>query len=60
MEKNNYQNIFSIDEIGYLAQSMDLNMTIIERMKIKKRSFKKISAAIVFYLTTMIFFSIYL
>ena len=59
MEIDNMSNI-SIDEIGSIARIIDAELTIFERMKIKKRSFKKLSGAIVFYLTIMIFFSIYL
>lgn len=47
----------NIDEIGYIAKTLDFELTIFERMKIKKRSLKKISGAIVFYLTTMLLFS---
>jgi len=59
MEIDNVSNI-SIDEIGSVARIIDTELTIFERMKIKKRSLKKVSGAIVFYLTTMILFSIYL
>ena len=44
----------NIDEIGYIAKMLDSELTIFERMKIKKSSLKKVSGAIVFYLTTMI------
>lgn len=47
----------NIDEIGYIAKTLDFELTIFERMKIKKSSLKKISGAIVFYLTTMLLFS---
>ena len=48
----------SIDGIGSIARIIDTELTIFERMKIKKRSLKKLFGAIVFYLTAMIFFSI--
>ena len=48
----------SIDGMGSIARIIDAELTIFERMKIKKRSLKKLFGAIVFYLTTIIFFSI--
>ena len=46
----------NLDEIGCIAKLLDSELTIFERMKIKKSSLKKVSGAIVFYITTMIFF----
>lgn len=49
-----------INEIGSIAQSLDAELSVIERMKIKKRSLIKISGALIFYAATMIIFSIFL
>lgn len=49
-----------INEIGSIAQYLDAELTILQRMKIKKRSLIKISGALIFYATTMAIFSIFL
>ena len=48
----------SMDGIGSIARIIDTELTVFERMKIKKRSLKKLFGAIVFYLTAMVLFSV--
>lgn len=50
----------TIDEIGNIARYLDTELSIFERMKIKKRSMVRISGALIFYTTMMIIFSIFL
>jgi hypothetical protein len=45
-----------MDGIGSIARIIDTELTVFERMKIKKRSLKKLFGAIVFYLTAMVLF----
>ena len=42
-----------INEIGYIAKKIDIEMTILERMKIKKSTMKRITMALGIYFTTM-------
>ena len=46
------------DEIGKIARIIDTQLTINQRMKIKKTTIKKITIALTFYLVTMIIFSL--
>lgn len=45
------------NEIGTIAKMIDKEMTILERMKIKSNSLKKIGLAVFFYFITMIIFA---
>jgi hypothetical protein len=58
MENEENKNI--INEIGYLAYLMDTEMTMFERMKIKKSSFYRILGALTVYSGVMIFFALIL
>jgi len=58
-DENIYQDP-SIDEIGYLAKLVDTNLSIFERMKIKKTTLKKLFGALIIYSATMIMFTLIL
>ena len=60
MENENLQNEQNIDEIGYLAKLIDTEMTIFQRMKIKKSTLIKIFGALLIYSITMISFALFL
>jgi len=60
MENKDYKNNFISNEIGYLAKILDTEMTISERMKIKKSSVKKIFGALIVYFSIIAIFSIIL
>jgi hypothetical protein len=60
MENEEIKNEKIMSEIGYLAYMMDSEMTIFERMRIKKSSLYKILGAITIYLVTMILFTLFL
>ena len=49
-----------IDVIGNIARTLDTEMTILERMKIKKSTLLRMVGAAVVYLTMMSLFSIFL
>jgi len=50
----------SVNEIGYLARIIDKDMRILERMKIKKSTIKRIFGALLIYIGTIIILSIIL
>lgn len=52
--------IFDIDEIGNIARLIDTEMTLFERIKIKKTTVLKLIAALLFYFLVMYLFSIIL
>lgn len=54
MEEEN----FSTNEIGSLARFIDSEMTIVERMKIRKESLIKVIVALIVYSTVMVVFSL--
>jgi hypothetical protein len=56
MEDENIYQETTVDEIGYLAKLIDTNLSIFERMKIKKTTLKKIAGALLIYSATMITF----
>ena len=60
MENEEFQNEEFINEIGYLAYIMDTEMTMIERMKIKKSSLYRIFGAMIIYSVVMILFAFFL
>lgn len=60
MENENYQNEIMLDEIGYLAKLIDNEMTIFERMKVKKSTVYRIFGALMIYVVTMCFMSLIL
>jgi len=51
------ENDLYVDNIGYIAQLMDTEMTIFERMKIKRQTLKKITGAIGIYFLVMSLFA---
>jgi hypothetical protein len=59
MENDVYKNEV-IDEVGYLAKLIDEEMTIFERMKIKKSTFKRITLAILIYISVIVFLYLFL
>jgi len=60
MENKNQQNDLILNEIGYLAKIRDAEMTILERMKIKRATKYHIVGAITIYSITMLTFTILL
>lgn len=60
MENEEIKNEKIINEIGYLAYIMDTEMTMFERMKIKKSSLYRLLAAMNIYLVIMILFALFL
>jgi len=62
MEENDTQEEinFSINEIGYIARLIDQEMTIYDRMKLKKTTLVRIAGALLIYLITMSVFAILL
>ena len=56
MENDEINNEKIMNEIGYLAYIMDTEMTIFERMKIKKSTLKRILIALGIYFTTITIF----
>ena len=62
MEEDNIQNEINIniDEIGYIAKLIDQEMTISERMKLKKTTIARIACAVAIYMIIMIVFTIIL
>jgi hypothetical protein len=60
MENENLQNEIAIDEIGYIAKMIDTDLTIFERMKVKKSTIFRIFGALIIYSLTMISFAIIL
>lgn len=59
MENEFFQNEM-IDEIGYLAKLLDTELTIFERMKLKKSTIFRMLGALIIYMVTMISFAIFL
>jgi hypothetical protein len=53
---NEESQIEEINEIGYIARKIDIEMTILERMKIKKSTLKRITIALGIYFVTMFLF----
>ena len=47
-----------INSIGHVAQILDAEYSIIERMKIKKETLTRLGYAGILYITIMIFFAI--
>ena len=60
MENEEIKNETIMNEIGYLAYMMDTEMTMFERMKIKKSSLYRLLAAMNIYLVIMILFALFL
>lgn len=56
MEYENIQNEIITNEIGQIARILDTEMTMFERMRVKKKSLKKIFGALMFYTAVMILF----
>ena len=62
MKEDNIQEDINlnISEIGYIAKLIDQEMTIYERMKLKKTTLVRITGAMMVYLVTMSAFAILL
>ncbi len=60
MDNENIQSNILINEIGSLAKIIDAEMTIVERMKIKKKTLVRLFGALIFYLVTIAFFTVVL
>jgi hypothetical protein len=60
MDTDNIQRNMSINDIGSIARTLDTELTIFERMKIKKSILLRMLGAAVVYLTIMSLFSIFL
>ena len=62
IEENDTQNEInlSINEIGHIARLIDQEMTIYERMRLKKTTLARIAGAMVIYMATMSAFAILL
>ena len=54
------KNEIIIDEVGYMAKMIDTEMTIFERMKIKKSTLKRMAIAMSIYVGIMITFLVIL
>lgn len=60
MDNDSIQENMPIGDIGSMARIIDTEMTILERMKIKKSTLLRMVGAAVVYLTIMSLFSIFL
>ena len=60
MDNDNVQRNVPIDDVGSIARILDAEMTVLERMKIKKSTLFRMIGAAVVYLTMMSLFSIFL
>ena len=60
MENEEINNEKIMNEIGYFAYMMDTEMTMFERMKIKKSSLYRILGAMTIYSVVMILFANFL
>ena len=60
MDNTNVQGNMSINDVGNIARILDTEMTVLERMKIKKSTLFRLLGAAVVYLTLMSLFSIFL
>ncbi len=60
MDNNNIQGNMPITDVGNIAKILDTEMTVLERMKIKKSTLLRMLGAAVVYLTMMSLFSIFL
>ena len=58
MDDENTQSNISINEIGSIAMIIDTEMTILERMKIKKKTLIRLFGALMFYLVVMTLFTV--
>ncbi len=60
MDNNNIRGNMPITDVGNIAKILDTEMTVLERMKIKKSTLLRILGAGIVYLLMMSFFSIFL
>ena len=60
MDNDTVQGNISINDVGSIARTLDAEMTVLERMKIKKSTLLRMLGAVVVYLTMMSLFSIFL
>ncbi len=52
------ENKITMDEVGYLAKLLDEEMSVFERMKIKRSTLKRMAFALLIYISVMITFSL--
>ena len=60
MNNDNVQGTTPINDVGSIARIIDTEMTVLERMKIKKSTLFRMLGAAVVYLTIMSLFSVFL
>jgi len=60
MDNDNVPRNVPIGDVGSIARILDTEMTVLERMKIKKSTLFRMVGAAVVYLTMMSLFSIFL
>ena len=60
MNNNNIRVNMPTNDVGDIARVLDTEMTVLERMKIKKSTLLRMIGATVLYLTMMSLFSIFL
>ncbi len=60
MDNDNIQGNMPITDVGNIAKILDIELTVLERMKIKKSTLFRILGAAVVYLFMMSLFSIFL
>jgi len=60
MDESNIEREVYTNEVGYIAQVLDSEMTITERMKINKHNLLGIVGAIIIYFVTMSIFALLL
>jgi hypothetical protein len=53
MEKEITSSIYQIDKIGNKAQMIDTELTILERMKLRRSTLNRIGIAVTFYFIVM-------
>jgi len=60
MENDEMRENITINEIGNIAQMLDKELTVLERMKLKKGTLIRLIGALFVYLIMMFLFSIFL
>ena len=60
MENMDIQENMFVEDIGQVAKRIDIELTMLERMKIKKSTLKRIMSAIIIYIIAMLVFTILL
>ena len=60
MENMDIQENMFVEDIGQVAKRIDIELTMLERMKIKKSTLKRIMSAVIIYIIAMLVFTILL